>query len=85
MLDTRALYKSKKKLRNTREQCRTIKLLLLHIQNVCKVQRSHSKKQKESDLDNFYITVSNYGWAKKNVNRSRSVKGFPNGLNYQKV
>ena len=43
MLDTRALYKSKKKLRNTREQGRTIILLLLHLQNVCKVQRSHSK------------------------------------------
>lgn len=43
------------------------------------------KAQKESDLDNFYIMVSNYGWAKKNVNWSSSVKGFPNGLNYQKV
>ena len=36
------------------------------------------KPQKESDLDNFT-------WAKKNVNWSSSVKGFPNGLNYQKV
>ena len=43
------------------------------------------KAQKETHLDNFYIMVSNYGWAKKNVNWSRSDKGFPNGLNYQKV
>lgn len=43
------------------------------------------KAPKESDLDNFYIMVSNYGWAKKNVNWSGSVKGFPNDLNYQKV
>lgn len=43
------------------------------------------KPQKETDLDNLYIMVSNYGWAKTNVNWSRSVKGFPNGLNYQKV
>ena len=26
------------------------------------------KAQKETHLDNFYIMVSNYGWAKKNVN-----------------
>lgn len=74
MLDTRALYKSKKKLRNTREQCRTIILFLLHLQNLRKVKL---KPQKESDLDNFTLWLETMVKPRKMLTEAGVLKVFP--------